>query len=82
MTYKEEKIQRYKENIELSQSQIDNHKKCLLNAEYDIKIWRVFKMVDELFLWYEITQNFALYEKQYNRLKDIQNKLKEQYNRN
>jgi hypothetical protein len=72
-------IARHQESIEFDQEQIEYYTKRLLEAERDLKVWRVYKMVDELFLWFEMKGNFTLYDKQYNRLKGIQNKLKEQY---
>lgn len=74
-----EAIARHQEDIEFDIRQIDFHKKNLLNAEYSIKLWRVFKMTDELFLWLEKSNNFTLYKEQCNRLIGIQNKLKKQY---
>lgn len=69
----------YQEIIEFDQNQIEKYKKQLLDAEYYIKIWRVFKMVDELFLWFEIKGNYTLYCKQYNKLKAIQKQYEQQY---
>lgn len=74
-----EAIAKHQKNIESDKSQIEFYKEELRRAEYGIKLWRVFKMVDELFLWYELKQNLYLYDKQYARLKNIQYKLKEQY---
>jgi hypothetical protein len=74
-----EAIARHQDSIEFDQEQIEYYKKRLLEAERDLKIWRVFKMVDELFLWFEMKGNFTLYNKQYNKLKAIQKQLEKQY---
>jgi hypothetical protein len=72
-------IARHQDSIEFDQRQIEYYTKRLLEAERDLKIWRVFKMVDELFLWFEMKGNFTLYDKQYNKLKAIQKQLEKQY---
>jgi hypothetical protein len=74
-----EAIARHQDSIEFDQRQIEYYTKRLLEAERDLKIWRVFKMVDELFLWFEMKGNFTLYDKQYNKLKAIQKQLEKQY---
>jgi hypothetical protein len=74
-----EAIARHQDSIEFDQIQIEYYTKRLLEAERDLKIWRVFKMVDELFLWFEMKGNFTLYDKQYNKLKAIQKQLEKQY---
>lgn len=79
METNKESIARHQGSIELDQRQIEYYTKRLLDDEYSLKIWRVFKMVDELFLWFEIKGNYTLYDKQYNKLKAIQKQLKKQY---
>lgn len=74
-----EAIARFQENIKFDQRQIEFYEREMKRVEHAIKFWRVFKMVDELFLWYELKQNFYLYNKQYTQLKNIQNKLEEQF---
>jgi hypothetical protein len=71
-------IARHQDSIEFDQIQIEYYTKRLLEAERDLKIWRVFKMVDELFLWFEMKGNFTLYNKQYNKLKAIQKQYEQQ----
>lgn len=43
--------------------------------EQQIKVWRVHKMTDELFLWYVEGGNYTLYLKQFKKLTQIQSKL-------
>lgn len=79
MEINKENIERHKRDIAFDQKRIEFNKRQLLDAEYNIKIWRIFKMKDELLLWVDRTNKFTLYKYQWNRLKGIQNKLKKQY---
>lgn len=73
----------YQESIEFDQRQIEFFKKEIVFAEHKIKIWRIFKMIDKLFLWFEMVDTrptlYNLYCKQYNKLKAIQEQLEKQY---
>ena len=76
MKTKEQTIQRHKEDIEYCQRQIDFHKKNLIDSEYYLKIWRVYKMKDENHLYYEISGNYDLWWHQVKRLDKIYNNIK------
>lgn len=68
--------------IDFCKHQIDFFKKQLAQAEYYVKIWRIHKMVTELFLWHDITNKFNLYDIQYKRLEKIREKIEAQFNNN
>jgi hypothetical protein len=75
METKEQTIQRHKEDVMYCQRQIDRYKKKIANAERDIKMWRIFKMIDELHLWYEINEKYEIWKHQLNKLEKIQSKI-------
>lgn len=75
METKEQEIQRHKEQIEFCQRQIDFHKRSFIDAEFYIKIWRVYKMKDENHLYHAISGNYDLWWHQAKKLDKIYKKL-------
>ena len=76
METKEETIQRHKEDVKFCKRQIARYKKQIAIAQREIKIWRIFKMIDELHLWHAINEKNDIWTYQLNRLKKIQSKTK------
>lgn len=63
------------EQITMLEKHKNNYPNLSAFCEKQIKIWRVHKMTDELFLWYVKGGNFFLYFKQFKLLTNIQSKL-------
>lgn len=63
------------EQITMFEKHKNDYPNLLAFCEQQIKIWRVHKMTDELFLWYVESGNCLLYFKQFKLLTNIQSKL-------